>query len=294
MLKSMTAYGRSTHTSPYGYFVLEIQSVNRKYLDILIQIPREFSFLDSEIRQWVSSKVSRGQIVVKLSVTYQDKVPMNVVPNIPLARQIQNAWEQLANDLGYPQSQIDLQLIGKQEDILKLQLSIEQEEEYKNAILESFKKALVPFNAMKDTEGKHLSEDISTRLDKFSAWMDEIESQSTQTVSKFKEKLIQRLNEVIPNIADNEEKVLREIIVYAEKVDITEEITRFKSHIKKFQQILKGAETAIGKTLEFLLQEMGREVNTIGSKSNDITILHRIVDLKTELEKIREQIQNVE
>jgi uncharacterized protein (TIGR00255 family) len=295
MLRSMTAYGRGILETPYGHFVLELQSVNRKFLDINISLPRELLFLEPEIRRWIiAAHVTRGQVNLKLTASYHDTIPLKVIPNLPLAKQLYEAYSQIALASGLNKSDIDLAVLARNEGLLLYESVPESENAYKDYVAQVFQQALDQFQQMKAYEGKSLTEDISERLEKLHVWVSEIETNSQNSVGKFREKLTQRIEEYLPGNIENEEKILREICVYAEKVDIAEEITRFHSHLNRFKNILYSSDPAIGKTLEFILQELGREVNTMGSKSSDVAIAHRIVDLKTEIEKIREQIQNVE
>lgn len=293
MLKSMTAYGRASVTNALGRFTAEIQSVNRKYLEINMFLPKELQRFENEIRKIVSAEIVRGQIVVKLFAHFDRVSPITVSPNIPLAKQVKNAWEQIAQELQLSQ-EISLDILAAQENLLDYNEEMENEEEYRSVVLEAIKQALKQFLQMRLQEGKALQEDITKRLAKLQDCIGQIEKKAPTATERYRQKLLERINELVPGMTENEERVLREVCVYADKIDITEEITRFNSHLNQCSTLINSSATHVGKTFEFLLQEMGREVNTIGSKSSDIDAAKYVIEMKTELERIREQIQNIE
>ena len=212
-----------------------------------------------------------------------------------LARQVHEACVQIGKDLGMESvSELSQQMLATTKDILHYDEKWEEEEAYLAAIHEVIHEALANLLQMKQIEGKALAQDMIERLKHMKSSIEEIALASPQAVSKQRQKLKERLEEVVPGSVENEDRLLREICLYAEKVDITEELTRFRSHLNQFEQLLHSSETSIGKTIEFLLQELNREINTIGSKASDITISQKVIEVKSELEKIREQIQNVE
>lgn len=291
----MTAYGRAHKGSKLGNFVVEIQSVNRKFLEIGLNIPSEFARFDQEIKKWICEKVGRGQISVKLSVSYELTMPITIKPNLTLAKQVQNACIELGDELGLESiSQLTAQMLIATKGIIHYDEKWEEEEAYLECIHEVIQEAIEKLLIMKKTEGEALAADIQKRLNHMKQGIEKIFLYSPEAVKKQKQKLKERLEEILPGRVENEERLLREICLYAEKVDITEEITRFHSHINQFEQILNSNEVSVGKTIEFLLQELNREVNTVGSKSSDINIAQTVIEIKSELEKIREQIQNVE
>jgi len=295
MLKSMTAFGRASIATPIGRFVAEIQSVNRKFLEINIFLPKEFRRFELDIKKWVGAVVFRGQVTINLSAYFDAIAPISVTPNMPLIRQLVQAWKQIAKELGQKEETAnDLSLLAKEEGILIYAENLQDEEQYRDALKEVIHKALESFITMREVEGKALEKDIISRIDLLAGTLEVIKSKSGEATKKYRQKLMERLEEILPGRIENEERILREIALFAEKVDITEEITRFVSHIHQFRQQFVKTGESIGKTLEFLIQEMGREVNTLGSKSMEITISHCVVDMKSELDKIREQIQNIE
>lgn len=293
MLKSMTAYARASVKKTVGRFVVEIQSVNRKFLEVNTMLPQELFRFDGEIKNLISDVVSRGQVTVKLFAEYDDETPVSVKPNLPLVRQIKNAFDSMIKELDI-QDHFTLDLLKDEKKVLLYTEEFKNEEEYLFAIKEVMKSALSTLLDMKIKEGNSLLEDIQGRVNKLQKSIEQIEVLSPECAPKLREKLIAKLNEVMPGFIENEERVLREVCLFAEKVDIAEEITRFKSHIQQFTDLLNSKSDTIGKTLEFLTQEMNREINTIGSKAAHIEITKQVIEVKAELERIKEQIQNVE
>ncbi len=291
MLKSMTAYGRSSLVTPKGRFVAEIKSLNRKFLDISIYTQKGLSCFESDIRNWVSSQINRGKVDVSIWATFEGASPVKVTPNLALAREIQAAWNQLAEELEFD-DRCNLEILQKEPGILIYEENVEDTESLRKIIQEAIELAMAEAVKMKTVEGAALQKDIEKRLEKMSHWIAQIEQKGDSAVQKYREKLIQRISELTPDV--NDDRILKEIALYAERIDISEEIIRFKSHIKQFHQYLASNSEGIGKTLEFLVQELLREANTIGSKSQDVEISRIIVELKSEIERVREQIQNVE
>ena len=295
MLKSMTAFGRACITVPIGRFTVEIQSVNRKHLEINTLLPKELVRFDSEIKQWISTQVFRGQIIVKVTVCFEKDSPTSVSPNLPLARQIKSAWNAIAEDLGLdPDKSFSLSLLSAESGVLLFDQDLKDEAVYRQGLKEGVEEALKYLVAMKLREGNTLKGDIAARLVRLEKSINLIAEKAPEAPKKYRQKLIERLEEVLKGCVENEDRILREVCVFAEKVDISEEITRFNSHLKQFESLLEGQFGGVGKTMEFLIQELNREANTIGSKSSDVEIVHQVVDIKAELERIREQIQNIE
>lgn len=291
----MTAYGRASISNELGTFLAEIQSLNRRYLEITIVLPRLLSYLETEVRKKIAAHIHRGIVTVKLTAQFTGSPPVSILPNISLAEQIQSAWEKIAESLHHSsKNSFHLEMLLNEPDILIYQENFTNETLYRKAIFQVIEKALDAAIEMKQTEGDHISQDMLNRLQLIENWIREIKSRAPQSVDKYKKKLNEKIEEVLKGSVENEERILREICIYADKVDITEELIRFSSHQDQFLKRLKGSEEGIGKTLEFLLQEMQREVNTINSKSSDIEISQRAVNIKGEIEKIREQVQNVE
>lgn len=294
MLKSMTAYGRASLSTKAGHFVIEIQSVNRKFLEINVFLPQELSQFDIELKKWLTPHLARGQVTVKLSASFDATVPFIVKPNIPLARQLKEGWDEIAHQLDCSEEKFSLSLLRGTPNLFCYEENLEEEETYRQALLQVLESAFHGFQQMKIQEGGVLQADIQGRLDKIREAMKSIEHLTPHATNKYREKLISRLEELMPGHVENEDRILREIALFAEKIDIAEEITRFHCHLGHCEELIQSNAHCVGKTLEFLLQELNREVNTVGSKSSDLEIARAVIDIKSELERIREQIQNVE
>lgn len=294
MLKSMTAYGRASVNTKVGHFIVEIQSVNRKFLEINVFLPRELDQFDIELKKWLMPHLARGQVTVKVNVTFEGAVPFIVKPNLPLARQLKNAWDKIAGELQLDVDEFRLSLLAKTEGLLSYEENHEEEENYREALKSTLEIALKGFLQMKIQEGAVLQADISSRLDKIRQLIQIVEQKSPFATRKYREKLVARLDELMPGHVENEERILREVALFAEKIDITEELTRFNCHLVHFEELIHSQVISVGKTIEFVLQELNREINTISSKSSDLEIARAVIDVKSELERIREQIQNIE
>lgn len=293
MLKSMTAFGRACINTPIGRFVAEIHSVNRKYLEINAILPKELTRFDIEIKKWVSAAVARGQINLRITVAFDTVSPLIATPNLPLAKQLKAAWEKIISEL-HLESPFTFEMLAQEPRLICYDEDIHDEDLYRQALHQVIEEALQPFLIMKKREGEALHSDISSRIELLKKWIKSIAEKSPEATVKYRQKLVQRLEEVLAGSVENEERILREVTIYAEKIDIEEEITRFEVHLKQVMDLLSSDAPSIGKTLEFLIQELNREANTISSKSSDVSISHLIVNIKTELERIREQIQNIE
>lgn len=293
MLKGMTAYGRGSFQSEIGHFIAEIQSVNRKFLDIQIQLPKELIRFEAELRRYLIPHMARGQVSLKIFATFDDMIPVVVHPNLPLARQLKGAWDRIAAELGVPAKKFDLSLLAKEDEIISFESNLHDEQLYHDALLQVVKDAMKGFQEMKRMEGAALQQDIGSRIAKMKDILSMIQEKAPTATKKYREKLLARLEELLPGSVENDERVYREVAIFAEKVDIAEEVTRFSYHLKHALELLDSKDS-VGKTFEFVIQEMNREANTIGSKSSDLEITRNVIDIKSELEKIREQIQNVE
>jgi uncharacterized protein (TIGR00255 family) len=294
MLKSMTAYGRSTVVSPLGRISVEIQSVNRKHLEINSILPSEFFRFDPDIKKWISEVIGRGQVTIKIRTVFEKASPLTVIPNLPLARQILKAWHELADDLRFSIDDKDRVRVLSGTENLLLYDDLQNEEDYKQLLHQAVDQALKQLLVMKSTEGKALYLDISGRLSALSAMIAKIAEKAPGATTRYREKLQERIQEALGASIENEERILREVCVFADKIDIAEELTRFDSHLKQMELQLQSKGQSVGKTMEFIVQEMNREINTIASKSSDADVSRLVIEIKTELERIREQIQNIE
>lgn len=296
-LKSMTAYGRGVALFPYGRLTVEIQSVNRRFLEVNINLPRPLIRYEVEVRKKISSQVARGALNVSIFWKAEGEHSVSVTPNLALAHALKAAWERIAVELNLGESPA-LALLAQEEDLLLYEEELKDEQAFQIALNEALHKALDGLIAMKVQEGGLLKEDLVGRLAKLRATMEGIEARAGEGSEKYRKKLQERLEHLFPGSLENEERILREIAVYAERVDFTEEIVRFKGHLEQFELLLeKPLENALearGKTFDFLLQELLREANTLGSKASDLFIAQSVIAIKSELEKIREQVQNIE
>ncbi|MES2121668.1 MAG: YicC/YloC family endoribonuclease [Chlamydiota bacterium] len=295
MIKSMTAYGRSSKTSKAGRFVVEIHSVNRKMLDISIYLPKELLRFDIDVRKWISASVERGQLSVRVTALSEGVAGAEFPRYLTQLKGLKEGWEQLSRSLGYdPEKAIDLPFLVAQMQEGALTDAKEVTEETKSALKELVDEAIQELLAMKENEGKALAVDIQNRLKTIEEKVTTIEELRDEPLIYYRKKLHERLKEVFPTHAEMEERVAREIALLAEKMDVTEELVRLRTHIEHFRHHLFSHEKAIGRTLDFLTQEMHREINTLGSKSQNSDISQAVIAVKGEIEKIREQVQNIE
>ncbi len=288
----MTGFGRREYDAPFGKLIAEIQSVNRKYLEIYVTLPKEFSRFENDIRKLVGEKVQRGLVSVRIYLVPNAVAMQDLLPDLALLESLKLGWTALAAKLGFPKESVDLPFLvqhapemphgklAKDEDFKPIRLCLDD--------------ALKALGEMKEKEGAALAKDIAERLKTMSAAVGLIEKKSPDVVAKTRQKLKERMEEIFQPGVELDERLLREVALFAERVDITEEVTRFRSHIAQYEELFKANISASGRKMDFLVQEMGREINTMGSKSMDADIAHRIVDVKAELEKIREQVQNIE
>lgn len=290
MLRSMTAYGRGVVDQPGAHYAVEIQSVNRKHLEIQTHLPRILSFIENDVRSTVSEHISRGQISIRVQASFHDKAPYKVVPNFALAEQIKKGWDEIGEKLGI--KGFSLEFLLSSPDIVSIEMTSEDEEGVKSDLLNALKLALEALITMKEREGVALVADFQQRLETIESGITMIMTKSLEHPEKWRKKIEERLSEIGKSL-ELDERVAREVALLAEKVDITEECVRFQSHIAQFREFVM-KRGVFGKTLEFILQELGREINTIGSKSQDVEISRTVIVVKSELEKMREQVQNVE
>jgi len=289
----MTAYGKSLQNTPIGRITVEVHSVNRKHLEVTTFFSKELLRYEALIKNLIAEEVSRGAIQVKIHITFDQVSPIKIVPNLPLVRQLKSGWEAIAQELGIIQS-FDLGLLKDEHNLFTYEEEHHDEGLYSLALTQAVKMALQPFQKMKEIEGLALYNDIILRLELMRKAIGEIKKRAEGSTDRQRQKLIEKLKEFFSLTADHEDRLLREVVIHAERVDISEEITRFESHLNQFKELIDSNKKGVGKTLEFLVQEFLREANTIGSKALDVEITKQVVEIKTELEKIREQLQNVE
>lgn len=290
----MTAYSRASVSSPLGRFVVEIHSVNRKMLDFSLYLPKDLLRFDIDVRKWLSKSLERGQITVRLSLQSEGVSGRLFSNYLAQLKSLKEGWEKIAEELSYnPQEVIDLPFLVNQLQTVQVGES-EEEEAIKTALKEGIESALADLMAMKETEGKALVFDIQKRLKTIEEAVTAVELKKEVPLVHYRKKLLERLKEIGHLDTEVEERVTREVLLLTEKMDVTEELVRMRSHIEQFRHHLRSSEKSIGRTLDFLTQEMQREINTLGSKSADSDLSLYVVKMKSELDKIREQVQNIE
>lgn len=295
MIKSMTAYGKAVQTFSLGRIEVEILTVNRKHLEVNTSLPHFLLSHDVDIKKWVSERIFRGQLTIRVSLIADEASPVAVYPNRGLAKQMKGAWDLIAADLGITISDdAYIKILLQEEGLLVYSEEGRSSEEYGQALKQVMNAAIDQCMSMKEAEGKALEDDILARLKNIGAYVEEIALRTSGVSERYRQKLLQRMNEVLQTSTLEDERILREVALFAEKVDVSEEITRLKSHLQQAQHVICGQGQQIGKTLEFIVQEMNREANTIGSKCVDVELSRFVIDVKGEIERIREQIQNVE
>ncbi len=291
----MTAYSRASVSSPLGRFVIEIHSVNRRMLDMSLYLPKDLLRFDIEIRKWLSQSLERGQITLRLTLQ-SEGVGNKLFSSYAIQlKALKEGWDKIAMDLGYdPGKMVDLPFLVSQLQTIPSSESKDEEETLKSSLKEAIDIALQELMQMKEAEGKVLAIDIQKRLKIIEENISAVELKKEFPLTHYRKKLTDRLKEIGHLHAEAEERVVREVALLAEKLDVTEELVRLRTHIDQFRKHLASHEKAIGRTLDFLTQEMHREINTLGSKSADSEISTFVVKIKGELDKIREQVQNIE
>lgn len=294
MVKSMTGFGRSEHTDEKRVVTVEIKSVNHRYCDVSVRMPRRYSFAEEKIKSTVKQVIRRGKVEVSITVENTAADDVNIKLNTEIAKKYADSLNELKSVLGLDDP-IRLEYIASMPDVLKAVPDVENEEEITSVLCAAAADAVKLHDEMRKIEGAKLSEDILMRGGIISDLVKEIEQRSPKTVTEYAEKLKARITEMIGgSIVATEERIMLEAAVFADKVNVTEETVRLASHIQQLGRIISESSQPDGKKLDFLVQEMNREANTIGSKANDIEITNRVLAIKSEIEKIREQVQNIE
>ncbi len=293
MLTSMTGFGRSEILENNKQFTVEIKTVNNRYMDFHIRMPRSFSFLEERVRQVAKKYISRGRIEIYINYKNVGESNEDISVDLKLANSYLDALEKIHTSLGL-EKDIAVSTIASFPEVIQLEKE-EEDEEILWALLEKvLENALESLVKMRRAEGDKLEKDLTTRLNTLETLISKIEDRSPDIVKDYKERLDSRLDELLGDGVDiDENRIALEIAFFADKSSITEEIVRLHSHIDQFRNsILKGK--VVGRKMDFIIQEMNREINTIGSKANDLLISNTVVEVKSELEKIREQVQNIE
>lgn len=293
MAVSMTGFGRGEYKDDNYYFLVELKTINHKYADINIRLPRKISFLEDKARNLIKDHIKRGRVDLYIKLDLLGSEDVNLKFDETLASQYVNILTQIKSKFDVIDD-ISVMNIAKFADVIKSEEKEEDEELLWSMFKKALEEALEKLKEMRNEEGKKLAEDVIMRCNLLKSYIDEIEKYSYNVVIDYKEKLNNRISEILenPSLID-ENRLAQEVAIYADKSSITEEIVRFNSHIEQLKNTVIKNES-IGRKIDFLIQEMNRETNTIGSKSSDLNITNLVVEIKSELEKIREQIQNIE
>ncbi len=294
MLKSMTGYGRAKETVGTKEITVEVRSVNHRYFDYSARVPRSYGFLEEKMKSKVSTYVSRGKLDVYVGINSVGEADTEVKVNPALLDSYYNALKTIAAHKGV-KNDISVSLLARYSDIFAVDRKEESAEEIWAIVEPVADKALTAYNEMRLTEGKRMYDDLYARAQTILGHVGEIEKLSKQSVPEYKERLTARIKELLVDsgIGIDEARLMNELAIYADKIAVDEETVRLRSHIEQYNGMIC-SEEPIGRKLDFLIQEMNREINTTGSKASNIEIARIVVEVKAEIEKIREQVQNIE
>lgn len=288
----MTAYGRSQRLSSLGKWLVEIHSVNKKTLDFNVFMPKDLMQFDLEVRKWASAVLKRGQVTVKIFL-YPNEAVFDMKAQVPYLKSMKEEMEKACLTIGCSTDDISFPFLYEQVKSVSSNL-LKEEDLIREDLRNGVEEALLGFMKMKEAEGSSLDEAFKKHLAVLKQLLNQIESRLVGAEDRCKKKILDKLKDFKEITSEDQERVLREVFFYAEKADVAEEITRMHSHIEQFHQILASEEGSVGRTMDFLIQEMGREVNTLSSKADDLEVSYAALKMKGEIEKIREQAQNVE
>ena len=291
MIRSMTGDGRENISKNDREYQIEIKSVNHRYLDISVKMPRQLSYLEDAIKKEISSRVKRGKVDIFITFNNNSLEGRTIKINTELAHAYIEELKKLSEKEDIL-SDIQVIEISKYPDVLNIK-NAQDDDKIKEEVIEVLNDAIDNFISMRQAEGSKISEDLLKRLDYIQEKVNEISKLSTGLIEEYVVKLETRIKEILKDQEIDKQRLAQEVVIYADKCSVEEEITRLNSHILQFKNLLNSDE-AVGKKLDFIVQEMNRETNTIGSKANNLDITNRVIDLKTEIENIREQIQNIE
>ena len=292
MIKSMTGYGRAVETVNGREFTVELRSVNNRYLDCSVKMPRSVSFAEEAVKQAVKQSVSRGKVDVFITIKSENSDDTKITLNASVLEGYLTAMRQMVSEFGV-RDDISVSTVSRLPEVFSVEKPEVDEEQLKADLMSVVTKALDGYDAMRCTEGKALDADLRSRGNTILELVSQVEAGNAQTVIDYRARLENKLKEVLANTAIEESRILTEAAIFADKVCVDEETVRLRSHLQQMNTMLTGG-GAVGRKLDFLLQEMNREANTIGSKCTDVRLARIVVDIKAELEKIREQTQNIE
>ncbi|MGI5997354.1 MAG: YicC/YloC family endoribonuclease [Lutispora sp.] len=291
MANSMTGFGRGEYAEDNYSFIVDVRSVNHRYSDFSVRLPKSLLGLEDKVREYASSQIGRGKVDIFVNYdSFGQDVDIKIDTN--LTKSYINCLKVIKDEFGI-NDDISLSLLTRFSDIFKVEKVEKEEDEIWNILKIALEKAFEELHNMKEREGYRLSEDIKMKLYDIRNIIDEIDDKADSVVEEYMAKLRERISELTQGVAVDESRLITEIAIMADKSSIDEEIVRLRSHVAEFEKTLD-SQSSIGRKLDFIVQEMNREVNTIGSKATDIDIINNVVNLKTQIEKIREQIQNIE
>ncbi len=292
MLKSMTGYGRAQKILNGRDILVEIRSVNHRYFECNSRVPRAYNYIEEKLKARLKQKIARGKVDVSVTISNIEGKDSEIAINIGAAEGYVNALRSVSDRLKIADD-LTLSKLIKLPDIFNVQKTPDDEEQVWNDVSQVADEALKNFLDMREAEGKKLCDDVLEKTDTILEMVEKVEAISPQTVESYRNRLQQRLNEILESKDIDQQRIVTEAAIFADKIAVDEETVRLKSHISQFRELVDSSES-IGRKLDFIVQEMNREVNTIGSKAQDLSITRLVVDMKAELEKIREQIQNIE
>ena len=293
MIRSMTGYGRSQQTVDGVNVTIELKSVNSRYLEFNARIYKNYLFVEDKLKSYVQSAISRGKVDCFVTIENENETPVTVEINKTLADGYFAVLSKMKEDYGLAE-EIPVTRLAAFPDVLTVRKEAEDENQVTAAVLAVLKDACASFVAMRETEGKKLAEDILGRCDHIIELVEIVERRSPETVKEYHEKLAARIREILEGAQVDEQRLLTEAAIYADKIAVDEETVRLRSHISQVRKLLTESDQPVGRKLDFIVQEINRESNTIGSKAQDIEIARTVIELKSEVEKIREQVQNIE
>ncbi len=292
VIKSMTGYGRHEAVESGKKITVEIKSVNHRYSDYSIKVPRYYSFLEERIRTYAAKYISRGKVDIYICIESFDEADRDITLNEELAKAYLDALYSLRDKFGL-RDDISVMSVARYPDIFKTERREEDQEEIWTLTEKVLEPAMAMFTAMREREGRRIQADLTARIEYMKTLAKKIDERSPQTVAEYKEKLYAKIKELLADREVDEGRILTEVAIFADKVAVNEETVRLTSHFDEFYEIVNKNEPA-GRKLDFLIQEINREVNTTGSKASDLEIAKLVVELKGEIEKLREQVQNIE
>lgn len=292
MIKSMTGYGRAVRVYSDKQITVELRSVNNRYLDCSVKLPRLYSFAEDAVKQLVKKSVSRGKVDVFVTVALTQSDDVAIVLNRPVLEGYLAAMRTIASDYEV-RDDISVNALSRLPDVFTVEKTEQDEDLLKAQLLEVVEEALAGYDKMRRTEGVALAEDLRAKASNVLKLVEFVETRSPKTVEEYRTRLAQKMQEVLESTSIDEARILTEAAIFADKVAVDEETVRLRSHLSQLDSMLLSGEP-IGRKLDFLMQEINRETNTIGSKCSDLELARTVVEIKAELEKIREQIQNIE